>query len=105
MKRDDCSKQLAEAKIASQMPQERKKQKSQYIVDNSGSHSHTAEQACTPFLFTILLFSRGGAVIAEPFGTSLSILQMPECWSKSEIVAMHKEANERRSVLLHRWTG
>ena len=48
MKRDKCSRQLAEAKIASQMPQERKQQKSQYIVDNSGSLSHTAEQAKSP---------------------------------------------------------
>lgn len=58
MKRDKCSKELAEAKIASQMPQERKKRKSQYIVDNSDSHSHTTEQACAPLLqFAIQLFS------------------------------------------------
>ena len=57
MKRDKCSRQLAEAKIASQMPQERKQQKSQYIINNSGSPSHTAEQANFPMPIHHTLFS------------------------------------------------
>ena len=46
MKRDGCTRELAEAKIASQMPQESKRRRSQYVVDNSGRHTDTASQAC-----------------------------------------------------------
>ncbi len=46
MKRDGCTRELTEAKIASQMPQESKKRRSQYVVDNSGSHTYTISQAC-----------------------------------------------------------
>ena len=45
MKRDSCTRELAEAKIGSQMPQETKRRRSQYVVDNSGSHSSTRGQA------------------------------------------------------------
>ncbi len=45
-KRDGCTRELAEAKIGSQMPQESKRRRSQYVVDNSGSHSSTRDQAC-----------------------------------------------------------
>ncbi len=46
MKRDGCTRDLAEAKIGSQMPQESKRRRSQYVIDNSGSHSSTRDQAC-----------------------------------------------------------
>ena len=45
IKRDGCTRELAEAKIGAQMPQESKRQRSQYVVDNSGSHSSTRCQA------------------------------------------------------------
>lgn len=44
MRRDGCSRELAESKIAAQMPLAVKRKKSQHIIDNSGSKHDTELQ-------------------------------------------------------------
>ena len=48
MHRDKCSRQLAEAKIAAQMPLERKAALADHIIDNSGDRAALENQAGVP---------------------------------------------------------
>jgi len=44
MKRDECDEEQARARISSQMPIEEKKEKADYVIDNSGSPDDTRAQ-------------------------------------------------------------
>lgn len=44
MQRDRCSASQAERKVAAQMPLHLKEDKSQFVLDNSGSRSHCQHQ-------------------------------------------------------------
>ena len=44
VERDRCSLQLAQSKVAAQMPLEIKQKKSQYVIDNSSTRQKTEEQ-------------------------------------------------------------
>lgn len=48
MKRDNCSRELAQKKIAAQMPLDSKRKMCQYVVGNSGSREETAAQVTWP---------------------------------------------------------
>ena len=44
VERDGCSQDLAQSKVAAQMPLDLKQKKSQYIIDNSGTPERTEAQ-------------------------------------------------------------
>ncbi len=46
VERDGCSKDLAQSKVAAQMPLEQKQKWCQYIIDNSGTRQSTEAQVC-----------------------------------------------------------
>ena len=52
MRRDKCSRQLAEAKVASQMPLERKAALADHVLDNSGDRATLESQAGCPSRLT-----------------------------------------------------
>ena len=52
--RDKCSRQLAEAKIAAQMPLERKAALADHIIDNSGDRAALESQAGAPPTYAVV---------------------------------------------------
>ena len=57
MHRDKCSRQLAEAKVAAQMPLERKAALANHIIDNSGDRAALESQAGVPPKFAVMMSS------------------------------------------------
>lgn len=51
MRRDGCSREDAQAKIASQMPLTGKRGRSTFTIENDGSQEETAHKACHHFSF------------------------------------------------------
>eukprot|EP00884_Botryococcus_braunii_P015811 jgi/Botrbrau1/2913/Bobra.0036s0050.2 len=67
MKRDGCSRELAQKKVAAQMPLDAKRRFCQYIIDNSGSPEDTAVQV-DAMLRTLQKWPWWRAALTSPLG-------------------------------------
>lgn len=75
MRRDSCSESQAQAKVSSQMPLEKKRSLSDFVIDNNGSLEDTKRQV------SIFLHSRSMSTsILRSLVVRLLRCNIPSCW-------------------------
>lgn len=81
VERDGCSLELAQSKVAAQMPLEVKQKKSQYIIDNSSIRQETEKQVRCPSCRPCLVSSGMRSIDTGLESIQVAVAGM-QCWTR-----------------------